>query len=362
MKKVLKTLFFVFVVVFYCNAQIDTAAIDAIVQDAATNNFFEGTVWVAEKGETVYQKSFGHRDEAQRISIANEDRFSIASITKMFTAIVILQLVEEGKFELSDNLKTLLPDLKIRKSKKITVHHLLLHISGLPNEADQVYQQKKSPVEFVNETLSQKGGRLGKFNYANIDYVLLGLIAEKYDGKPWQEIVQNRILNKLNMENTGFLSYDNYPDDFAYSFSFDEDENRQADPMFFIENFGAAGCMYSNAADLLKLDQAMYSEQLLSEKSKQLMFTSYPEYNYTGYSVWTYNYPFSKSNPKIMERRGKILGANVVLIRLLDTNRTIVILSNNNKFDTDTFGNTQNLREALMIAVAAKTAKTAKRR
>ena len=110
------------------------------------------------------------------------------------------------------------------------------------------------------------------------------------------------------------------------------------DPEFYIENFYAAACMYSTTEDLLKIDQAMYDDKFLSAKSKKVMFTSYPEYNYTGYSVWTYRYPFLDTQPLIMERRGGIMGSNLVLMRLLETNQTIIILSNNNAFDPDSFG------------------------
>ena len=349
MKRKLIILTTLFVFAHQSNAQINTVVFDTIVQGAVNNDLFEGTVLIAEKGKPIYTKSFGFKDDQKRLAIANTTNFSIASISKLFTAIVVMQLVEEGKIKLSDNLKSLLPDLAIKKSNKITVHHLLLHISGLPNEKDEIYAQPKSPEAFVMETTSEKGKNFGSFNYANIDYVLLGLIIEKYDGKSWQQSVQHRILNKLHMNSTGFLAINNYPEDFAYSFSYDQNDNRQADKLFFIENYYAAGSMYSNVKDLLKLDQAMYGNQLLSDKSKTSMYTSYPEYNYSGYSVWTYNYPFANSKPKIMERRGGILGANSVLIRMLDTNKTLIILSNNNKFNPDSFGNTKSLKEALMI-------------
>jgi CubicO group peptidase (beta-lactamase class C family) len=154
------------------------------------------------------------------------------------------------------------------------------------------------------------------------------------------------------MTQTGFLERGKYPENFASSYSFDGENIRQADPQLFIENYYAAGCMYSTAKDLLQLDQLMYSPELLSEKSKELMYTSYREYNYSGYSVWTYHYPFAKSQPKVMERRGGILGANSVLVRMLETNKTIIILSNNNKFNPDSFGDTEGLKEALMIEIA----------
>ena len=337
---------------FHCKSQVDTTGIHSIVLKAVVADQFEGTILIADKGEITYHQSFGFKDFANQTSIANTTHFSIASITKLFTAIAIMQLIEEGKFQLSDHLETLLPEYDIPKSKEITVHHLLLHISGLPNETNEIYSALKIPATFVSETLIQSSQPFASFNYANIDYVLLGLLIEKYDEKSWENAIKSRILEKTKMHSSGFLKKHAYPEDFAYSYSYDAEGERQQDPSFFIENYFAAGCMYATAEDLLKLDQALYGNQILSEKSKELMYTSYPEYNYSGYSVWTYNYPFSESNPRIMERRGGILGANSVLIRMLDTNKTIIILSNNNKFNPDSFGNQESLKEALMIEVA----------
>ena len=334
---------------FHCNAQLDISRIDSIVQKSVTTDLFEGTVLIADRGNIIYHESFGFKVDESSAAITNATHFSIASVTKLFTAIATMQLIEEGKFLLTDNLETLIPELDLPKEEQITVRHLLLHISGLPNENDAIYGQLKSPAAFVSETLTQKGSSFGSFNYANIDYVLLGLLIEKFDKTSWESSTKNRVLDKLDMQNSGFLKKDAYPEDFAYSHSYDAKGKRQKDPLFFIENFYAAGCMFATAEDLLKLDQGMHGNQLLSEKSKEQMFKSYPEYNYSGYSVWTYKYPFSEAQPTIMERRGGILGANSVLIRMLDTNKTIIILSNNDKFNPDSFGNKESLKEALMI-------------
>jgi CubicO group peptidase (beta-lactamase class C family) len=201
-------------------------------------------------------------------------------------------------------------------------------------------------------TVKNKGNAIGSYNYANIDYVLLGLIIEKFDNRSWEQSVRSRILNRTDMQNTGFLAMNKYPDNFAYTFTIDEEGIRHSDLLFHIENYYAAACMYSTADDLLKLDQAMYEKTVLSEKSKELMFTSYPEYNYTGYSVWTYNYPFANNQPRVMERRGGILGANSSLVRMLDMNKTLIILSNNSNFNPDSFGETNKLKEALIIAIS----------
>lgn len=344
----------VLIPVAFCLAQMNTTKMDSMIARSAVEDSFEGTILIADRGEIVLQRSFGYKDAKKEQRIGDDTKFGIASITKMITAIIVLQLVEEGEFKLTDNLQSLLPSIKIPNADKITVHHLLLHISGLPNEDDLIYLQPKTPGEFVLETIGKKKKLkgFGKFNYANIDYVLLGLIIESVEEKSWQESVRERMIDKLALSNTGFLAKGNYPENFAYSYSFDEQGERKSDPLFHIENFYAAGCMYSTAEDLLKIDQAMYGQKLLKEETKETMFKSYPEYNYSGYSVWTYRYPFVESRPRIMERRGGILGSNSVLVRILESNQTIVILSNNNQFNPDSFGNQKNLKEALIMEVA----------
>ncbi len=329
--------------------------IKSILAEHADNRNFEGSVLIAEKGIPVYENTFGFRDREKALRIEPETRFGIASITKMITAIIILQLVEEGKLTLETTLDHLFPDMDIPKGNKITMHHLLLHISGLPNEPNNIYFTNKSPSEYVDVLMNgfRKNKRFGKFNYANIDYVLLGMAIEKASGNTWQQEVEQRFINKLGLEKTGFLEKDAYPENFAYSYTI-EGGQFQKDPSFHIENFYAAGCMYSTATDLLKIDQAMYGNTLLSDTSKAQMFTSYPEYNYTGYSVWTYRYPFLKNQPRIMERRGGILGSNAALIRVLDQELSIIILSNNNAFNPDSFGDAENLRETLIRALATE--------
>jgi CubicO group peptidase (beta-lactamase class C family) len=327
--------------------------IEAIVERQERENHFEGNILIAEKGEIIYQESIGFRDRTQQLLHERDTRFSIASITKMITAIVILQLLEEEQLTIETTLQDLLPEFNIPKQEKISIHHLLLHISGLPNEPSQTYSKQLSPTQFVESLLKtfKKNKSFGKFNYANIDYVLLGLIIEKITGQSWQEVIKERIINRLGLGATGFLGRDNYPENFAQSYTLDGDVFMK-DPAFFVENFYAAACMYSTTEDLLKIDQAMYATTLLSKTSKELMFTSYPEYNYTGYSVWTYQYPFVDTQPRIMERRGGIMGANSVILRLLDTKTTIIILSNNDAFDPDSFGDPTNFREALIAALA----------
>ncbi|MUP46488.1 class A beta-lactamase-related serine hydrolase [Gramella sp. BOM4] len=328
--------------------QLQYSKIDSIIEHHVKNKSFEGTILIADSSEITYNRSFGFKDLNREERIDDHTRFSIASITKMFTSIVILQLIEENRLELSENLEQLLSTYEIPNSELITVHHLLIHISGLPNESDSIYHKRVEPEEFIATSVLNKPNQINSFNYNNLDYILLGKIIERIENTTWQESVQNRMLDKIGMKETGFLKHSKKPENFANSFNIDANDIRKQDRDWYYENYYAAGSMYSSAIDLFKFHRALDGDELLNSESKSILEKSYPEYNYAGYGVWNYKYPFLKSQPRLMERRGAILGSNSVIVRFLDQDKCIIILSNNNKFNPDTFGNQENLKEALI--------------
>lgn len=335
-------------------SDIDTQRIQEIVDYHVANHHFSGVVLVADQGDVIYEKAFGTAYVKAADDIQTDYRFSIASVAKMFAAVIVLQLVEEKKLSLDDNIAALLPQLDVPNGENITIHHLLLHISGLPNEKTAVYTQDLSLEETILACWKNRSSsQLNTFNYNNVDYKLLGLVIEKLTGNSWEEALKARILQPLGMQNTGLLEYGYYPERFAYTYQVGKKGKLKQDPFFMIENAAAAADMYATAADLLKFDQALYDETLLSEEMRRKMAISYPEYQYVGYGVWNYQYPFLASKPRIMERRGKIMGANVVLVRLIDENKTIIILSNNDAFNPDSFGDDKNLREQLIRAIGS---------
>ncbi|MTB53211.1 serine hydrolase [Lewinella sp. W8] len=335
---------------------IDSLALDKIVQEHIDDHQFSGVVLVAQDGRPVYHRAAGVAELPGGTPITPEHHFGIASVTKLFTTVLILRLVDRGELRLQQSVAELLPELEIPRGNKITVHHLLLHQSGLPNEAGTVYGATSGPLtaeEIVSRTVKERQrGRFGQFNYNNIDYLLLGLIIEATTGRSWREVIRQEILSPFGLEQTGFLALGQYPEHFAKTFSCKGENSCTPDPTYYVENFHAAASMYSTTTDLLRFDWALYDHQLLSEKSMALLAQPYPENNYAGYSVWNYRYPFTESKPTIMERRGGIMGANVVLVRLTDSRHTIIILSNTDRFNPDSFGDPNNLREALVRAVA----------
>lgn len=333
---------------------LDTAAMGALVREHVAEHHFSGTVLVAREGVVAYQASFGLAYRPANDRIENHYRFGIASVTKLFTSILVLQLVDEGKLRLDQPISDFIEPALIPQAERITLHHLLLHISGLPNEANKLYRHPMEPEAFLKEALRQRSrSTLGTFNYNNLDYLLLGQVIETVAGRPWKQAVQRRILDPLKMEGTGFLAYGDYPSDFAYPYHVTRAGTYRQNPLFYIENFGSAGSMYATATDLLKLDQALYGDRLLTGASRQRLSTSYPEYNYAGYGVWNYVYPFVDPPVRIMERRGGIMGANVVMVRMPEMGLSLIVLSNNDAFNPDSFGDETNLREALIRLMLA---------
>ena len=326
----------------------DTLKIQSAVEEYLSETGFSGTVLVAKSGQPIFHQSYGLAYRSTPDTIQNEYHYSIASITKLFTAIRILQLVEAGQIDLFTPVVEYLPAYRGLIKEEVCPHHLLLHLSGLPEEKNRFFLFEK-PIEALTQGVLKKGkaGKFNTFNYNNIDYILLGLLIEQVTGTAWAEDMQTHILTPLGLRETGFLAYGDYPRNFAYPYS-QKGERLEQDRFFQIENFYAAGCMYSTSEDLLRLDQALYTDQLLSEEGRKLLGQSFPEVDYVGYSVWNYRYPFVEVQPQIMERRGGIQGTNVVLVRMPEQQYTIIILSNDDRFNPDSFGDPSNLREKLI--------------
>ncbi|MCB1050819.1 MAG: serine hydrolase [Acidobacteria bacterium] len=134
--------------------------IDALMSQYHLNHEFNGSVLVAQNGQVIYEKGFGLANVEWQIPNAPDTRFRLASLTKQFTAMAVLQLVQEGKLKLEDTVSDHLPFYRADTGAKITIHQLLCHTSGIPSYGrDKVFMQKqaRNPVEiqqFIRERCS----------------------------------------------------------------------------------------------------------------------------------------------------------------------------------------------------------------
>ena len=331
-------------------AQAQARTLENRIRDYAREHDFNGTILIQGGGKTIYRRSFGIADRAFGVPIDNNTKFRIASITKAFTAVLALQLYEQGRLDLRATIKTYLPDYAGEGAGRVTVHHLLNHTSGIENfdkiksyeeavrHGMEAYQLPHTTAELVTRYCS---GRLvhevGKvFDYNNADYIILGKVIEKVTGKSYEAALKERILDPLRMTESGMLYQKDVVRNLADTyFRADETKPLVNDLPVYIENWYAAGGMYSTAADLLKFSNALFGGGLLKPETLSLMLS--PGLDDYGYGLWVASIEVRGKRHRIAHRPGSIMGANVVLLRFLDEGLTVIILSNTNATNVDAF-------------------------
>lgn len=162
-------------------------------------------VLVARKGEVIYRKAFGMANLELKVTMAPENVFRIASLTKQFTAVAILQLHEKGLLNIEDDIKKYIPDFP--STEKITIANLASHTSGIQNIYEAIVpkgitRMSSTPAELVELIKSFpsdfKPGT--SYHYSNSGYILLGYIIEKVSGKSYEQYISDNIFKKLKMD------------------------------------------------------------------------------------------------------------------------------------------------------------------
>jgi D-alanyl-D-alanine carboxypeptidase len=327
-----------------------TPQLDASIGAYARDHDFSGTILVQQSGKRLYHKSFGLADRAFSVPADNKTRYRVASITKLFTSTLILQLYQEGKIDLTAPVRTYLPDYPGEGGDGVTVHHLLNHTSGIA-QWDNVpsYQEAfANGVERYQKPIAADArlqlccsGKLAhppgtKFDYNNADYFVLGAIIERMSGKTFEEVVAERILRPVGMRHTGMLHWDAIVERLAPTYFYRDDRKTLVSDMpVYYENWYAAAGMYSTPDDLLAFADALYGGKLLRpETLRQLLTPGLDDY---GYGVWSYVIKRGGKQFRVAKRPGSNMGANAILYRLLDCDATVVIVANTNKADLDVF-------------------------
>jgi len=348
----MKSLIVLFIfIVFAGNLFGQPTTLDSFIDSFTLKHNFNGTILVQQKSGKTFQKSFGMANFQLSVPNKIETKYKIASITKLFTSVLIMQLVEKGAIDLNKTIKNYLPDYKGEGADKVTIHQLLNHTSGMANidtvksmesalrNGIPLYQKPRTTDELLSDYCSDKLVNIpGKvFDYNNADYIVLGKMIEKITGKSYEQVVNENILQYLKMKDTGLLYQKDIINNLADTYFFRDDLRKLVpDLPVYIENWYAAGSMYSTVNDLLLFSNALFGHQLLKEASLTRMFTSgLDEY---GYGVWVYeNYKIKDKVFRIVKRPGRIMGAQSMLFHILGDGSTIIILSNTGTTSLDDF-------------------------
>jgi len=173
--------------------------IEYIMNEAVQEHQFVGNVLVVDSGRVVYKKSNGKANAALGISNSDSTKFLIASLSKPFTATLILKLIEEGTLNAADGLAKFFPTAKNTNLKKVTIHHLLTHTSGMKEfiTKEHVFEENDlHNIEFNFDPGSD-------FEYSNSGYILLKKIAEISSGKTYTDLISQLIFTPLQMTSSG---------------------------------------------------------------------------------------------------------------------------------------------------------------
>ncbi|MVM41416.1 serine hydrolase [Spirosoma sp. HMF3257] len=316
-------------------AQDKAAKIDALLQQYVANRQFNGTVLVAEHGKVIFKKGYGMANMEWNIPNAPDTKFRLGSITKQFTSMLIMQLVEKGKLKLNGKVTDYLPDYPKATGDKITVHHLLTHTAGIPNYTnfpkffETVSRDPYTPNAFIKQfadmPLEFEPG--SKFSYSNSGYFLLGVLIEKVTGKPYADVLKESILTPLQLKDTGYDLFGPILPKRATGYEKRGGSYVNA-PYLDMSIPYAAGSLYSTVEDLYRWDQALYTDKLLPSSAKATLFTPFLDGYAYGWGVRNSKIGNLNDSLQVIEHSGGINGFNTIISRLPKDKQLVVLLNN----------------------------------
>lgn len=305
------------------------ARLDKYLQRAVDAWHFSGTVLVAVDGQVVLAKGYGWANVVFEEPNTPTTKFYIGSITKTFTAAAIMKLHERGEIALDAPLTRYLPDYPSDPGDRITVSELLSHTSGIPNYTDHPEinfkrEQPMTPVELIDffkgrPLLFEPGTQ---FSYSNSNFVLLGEIIEAVSGQSYEAFLHHEILKPLGMLDSGYGRREAAHPELADGYTLDQDHDYVEAVPVHLSVLYAAGALYSTAEDLLKWDQGLYGNKILSQESIDDMFA--PRAHGYGYG-WAIDSLYGR---RLVYHGGFLDGFNCTMDRWLDDRLCIIVLSN----------------------------------
>jgi CubicO group peptidase (beta-lactamase class C family) len=324
--------------IFLCSTSFgQTSQYSKVVNYYNTANNFNGAVLVATDGRIDYLNGIGVSNRQTGAKINPKTKFKIASITKTFTAVLILQLYQQGKIDLDANFGKYYPNYKGEAKDKVTIQHLLTYSSGIPNTVNNLgmspYQSPLTIDEFINkycsENLEFTPGE--KSNYSNTDYTILHKIIENVSKRSFSNLLKENILNPLKMENTGLLNSKDIIDGITSSYTIQDSSNQiTADEPYLIENYFGSAAMYSTVEDLLKFNNAIFNYSLLNESTTNLMLKPNVELDNAALGGLWYSDGYGTFSKPFTYRTGGLLGSCSNWIHSIEDKKTIIVFNNTN--------------------------------
>lgn len=312
--------------------------------ERAADQGFSGVILVSEDGKILFEKRAGYRSFENQIPLETTDIFELASVSKQFASMLIMMCQEKGLLDFDDPLEKY---VKVPYTG-ITIRNLLTHTSGLPDyQAIMDAHWDKSKVagnpdilEYLRKYAPPINFEPGeKYEYSNTGYVLLGSIVEQATGKDFVELSRDWIFRPLEMQNTDMRSLEEKAlvNNFAAGHLKNETGTyvnantfHSSDYTVWLGNRKGPGRVSSNAEDLLKWDQALYTNKLVSQETLEEAFTPF-RLNDETRSYYGFGWDLDPKSPfgKMVSHTGDNPGYKTIIVRYIEENKTIIILNNN---------------------------------
>lgn len=310
-----------------CRGFAQQSGFDRLLDEYAATRNFSGEALVAVDGKIIATRAVGLKPDA---------KFKIASMTKVFTALLIMKLVEEGRLDLKGTIGNYFPAYIGPGRDLVTIHQLLTYSSGIINllepQGMKPYQTRLSLDSFIDLYCS---GQLVdtpglRSNYANTEYILLHKIIEQVSGKNYEAYLNQVILKPLRLSNTGVARSGKKIRGLVQAYTYnDSTRTFTRDEDYLPEMYFGAGFLYSTAQDLLTLDDAIFNNRLLKKQTTDQLLAINEDLGYTAYGFWG-STGWGNFQEPFYYRTGGILGASSNWIHAMNSRKTVIVLSNNN--------------------------------
>lgn len=311
---------------------------------------FNGQILVAKGNTIIFDTTSGYANVRKKIPLKKSSAIQLASVTKPITATVLLQLVEEGKVNISDTITKFLPNLPKHYSN-ITIEHLLAHRSGLAQYyyyCDELLDNKKEliyndtvlcVIDFHNPNHYFKPGK--KYNYCNTNYLLLASIIESIENENYPDIVKKRIFDVCKMDDSFVI--DIKKDTFPKNLTLGHNLKNKPFELDYLDGIVGDKGIFSSARDLYKFDRFFSDCGILNDSLIQIAISAQNKIKKNTSYGYGWRLRYHKNLGKIVYHTGWWHGNRHTYLKIPSSDYTIIILSNALK------GSIYNLNEMLDV-------------
>lgn len=310
--------------------------IDSFFSESYKRNQFNGNILFAESGNIITLKSYGYANLKTKEKLTQKHSFQLGSVSKTFTSVAILQLIQNGQLKLEDSIQKFFPDFPF---ENITIHQLLSHRSGLSqythfcDAPDSIWPDKSKTIN--NEDVINIIKKIiplinyapdKKFYYCNTNYLLLASIIKKITGIEFKQYLKKKVFNPINMKNSIVYDRTNFREITMPTKGY---ENKIPWEDHYLNGVVGDKGVYSTTIDLLKFDRALEKNLLINDTLKKLAFSKKnKDFDHNKNYGYGFRLKEHKEYGKIVYHTGWWKGYRSYFIKVLNKDQTIIVLNN----------------------------------